>query len=177
MTLEKRFNRKKHLFIIGFLCLPMWAMAQSWPEISRVTTSQEFQEMHADVQQCILFLQQITPQGDPVGRMDAERFLNTWTAGVPYISIYQLDYLYECTEENQTLITQHLAGKLSAYFQVNAMPNTFESEWEGLNWMLDLYQEGGFETIAKMDELIQKRKQDTLKAWLREQIPASWNLN
>lgn len=124
-----------------------------------------------------MYLKHNLPSDDPVGRMDAVHFLDQWITGVPYIIISQREYLFKVSNENLELMTQHVAGKLYKLRMVSSLPsNSIESEWEGLNWMLDLYEEGGFERIQKMEDLLEMRNNNELYNWLKRKLPNNWQL-
>lgn len=127
------------------------------------------------VDSCISYLRNTSLGEDFTGRVEAYRFLSRWAAGVPYVIIHQADYLFTITEKNEELITQHLAGKLHYMRSHPEIPEqSFESEWEGLNWLLDLYAQGGYPPSRKLDELIEKRNSGELENWLDAKLSSSW---
>lgn len=166
---------KGKLFIIALLIsAPTLSIAQ-WPEVRRVTDSAEYAAMEPLVDSCISYLRNTLPHHDIAGRMDAVKFLDDWTTGVPYLLIIQIDYLFSCSEKNEELITQHVAGKLDYLRSHPEVPvNSFESELQGTLWMIDLYLNGAFVEIEKMEELAEMRETGTLNSWLKRQLPEDW---
>lgn len=157
------------------LLLSSASFGQGWPTVMRITDSAEYRAMEPMVDSCVSYLRHTTPQDDFNGRMEAVDFLDKWISGVPYLVFVQREYLLDATDNNTELNTQHVAGKLSFLRSNPGFPvNSYESELQGVNWMLDLYETGMFRSISEMDELVEKRQNGTLEEWLRKELPNDW---
>lgn len=172
--LKNTFLLKSIIISFAFLA-SLQCFGQSWPEIKRITDSAGYAEMIPAVDSCLSYLQNTMPEDDLMGRMEAVRFLDNWITGVPFLYISQLTYLFDVTGKNEELITQHVAGKIH-YWRLHPDVSTlsFESELEGVNWMLDLYANGSFVKTEKMDALLARRNEGTLEEWLQNKLPSSW---
>lgn len=168
--------KRNTLFSLFLFCLfGKMSVAQDWPAVMRITDSAEFVAMEPMVDSAISYLRNTLPQDDVVGRMKAVDFLDKWITGVPYVVINQLDYLLKHSEKNRELMTQHVAGKLE-YLRSNPTvpPDSYASDLQGLIWMLDLYEQGSFPPMEKMDELVLLRQKGELEDWLEGKIPSDW---
>ncbi len=166
---------KGRLLLIFLFALSAASFGQSWPSFGRVADSTNYYEAEPLVDSCISYLRHTLPQDDIAGRIEAVNFLDNWITGVPYVIISQREYLFKATRGNLELMTQHVAGKLYFLRSHPAYPsNSFESEWIGLNWMLDLYNMGAFPQIEAMDELLDMRENNTLREWLMDKVPSDW---
>lgn len=138
--------------------------------------SVEFAEMEPLVDSCANYLRHTTPSDDPIGRTEAERFLQRWAAYVPYLVIEQQPYLFELTEKNETFILQHLAGKVQYLLSHRGVPsNSYSSELQGLHWMIQLYQSGEYPRIDRLELRLQRAANESNEEWLRKQLPRDWN--
>lgn len=157
------------------LLLSNFSFGQGWPTVMRITDSAEYRAMEPMVDSCISYLHHTMPEDDFNGRIEAVEFLDKWISGVPYIVVVQRDYLLDATDRNLELTTQHIAGKLAFLRSNPGYPvNSFESELQGVLWMLELYETGMFESSDEMDQLIERRNRGTLEAWLRNELPKDW---